>query len=460
LSYVDEIIAGAQGSLSRGQTRTLTQAVNRRKGRERDSMLSELLAQRERDGSPIRVGLVGAGKFGTGLVAQVSGMKGMEVRAIGDINLDSAKAAFGAGGHSGDETRVVQDENGLADALTGGKRAITDDAELITRSDQIDVVVDATGVPSVGPYLKRRADAAGVVYSLVDGDQPGCTMNMVDWASSLGFEIVAAGRGTIMLGDDREGIPDTVPARFGLGDEMIRRRRINLKMYNSFRDGTKAQCEMTALSNMTGLPPDVRGMHEPSVNIADIARVLSLEEEGGILGSSGVVELANSIAEDGKTPLERPLDMGVFVVIRTDHPFIQEDLKGYIAIEGGKNFLLYRPYHLVAVEAPITIAKAALLGMPTGAPVGHTSDLITVAKKDLKPGEVLDGGGGYTVSGLIERADTSMKEGLLPLGLSAGATLKSGVAQGAAIRYADVEMVDSFVHAMRKMQDTTLWQGN
>jgi predicted homoserine dehydrogenase-like protein len=409
----------------------------------------------------------------------------MEVKAIADINLESAKEAFGAGGYSTNETYVVQNGNGLDDAMASGKRAITDNAHLVTGSDQIDVVVDATGIPSVGarsahdaiannkhivmvnveadvtvgPYLKRLADAAGVVYSLVDGDQPGSTMNMVDWASSLGFEIVAAGRGTIMLGDDREGLPDTVPTRFGFSDEMISRRKINFKMYNSFRDGTKAQVEMTALSNMAGLPPDVRGMHEPSVNIGDIARVLSSKDEGGVLNSTGVVELANSVADDGTTALENPLNMGVFVVIRTDHPFIQEDLKGYIGIEGGngKNFLLYRPYHLVAVEAPITIAKAALFGLPTGAPIGHTSDVIAVAKKDLKVGEVLDGGGGYTVSGMIERADVSMSEGLLPLGLSSGATMTSDVVKGSAISYGDVTITDSFIHRIRKMQDSTFW---
>ncbi|HCK09108.1 MAG TPA: flagellar biosynthesis protein FlgA, partial [Candidatus Latescibacteria bacterium] len=243
-------------------------------------MLSGLLAERERNGNPIRVGLVGSGKFGTGLVAQVAGMRGMDVCAIADINLDNAREAFGAGGHAAEQTYVVQNGNGLEDALATGKRAITDDANLITTSDQIDVVVDATGLPSVGtrtahdaiannkhivmvnveadvtvgPYLKRLADAAGVVYSLVDGDQPGCTMNMIDWASALGFEIVAAGRGTIMLGDDREGLPDTVPERFGFNEEMIARRKINAKMYNSFRDGTKAQVEMTSLSNMAGLP--------------------------------------------------------------------------------------------------------------------------------------------------------------------------------------------------------------
>lgn len=451
-------------------------------------MLSGLLAERERNGNPIRVGLVGSGKFGTGLVAQVAGMRGMNICAIADINLDNAREAFGAGGHDAEQTYVVQNGNGLEDALATGKRAITDDANLITTSDQIDVVVDATGLPSVGtrtahdaiannkhivmvnveadvtvgPYLKRLADAAGVVYSLVDGDQPGCTMNMIDWASALGFEIVAAGRGTIMLGDDREGLPDTVPERFGFNEEMIARRKINAKMYNSFRDGTKAQVEMTSLSNMAGLPPDCRGMHEPSVSISDIARVMSLDSEGGILQSSGVVELANSIAEDSKTPLERPLNMGVFVVIRTDHPFIQEDLKGYISIEGGNgaNHLLYRPYHLVAVEAPITIAKAALYGLPTGAPIGHTSDVITVAKKDLETGEILDGGGGYTVNGLIERADVSVRERLLPLGLSAGARLLKDVARGEVIRYEDVDMVDSLVHTVRKMQDTTFWGTN
>jgi predicted homoserine dehydrogenase-like protein len=447
-------------------------------------MISQLLAQRERDGHPIRVGIVGAGKFGTGVVAQVAGMKGMTVAAIADINLDGAKQAFEMGGITADLTYVVRGENGLEDAIRSGKGAIMEDAELLARSDSIDVVVESTGIPdvgariahtailhnkhvvmvnveadvTVGPYLKKMADAAGVVYSLVDGDQPGCTMNMVEWAESLGFEIVAAGRGTIMLDDDREGVPDSVPQRFDFSDEMVARRRINFKMYNSFRDGTKAQTEMTALSNMTGLPPDVRGMHEPAVAVADIARVMSHESEGGILSRSGVVELANSVTVDGQR-IPQSLGMGVFVVIRTDHPFIQEDLSGYIGITGGdgKNFLLHRAYHLVAVEAPITIAKAALYGMPTGSPVGHVSDLITVAKRDLKEGELIDGGGGYTVNGLIEKADVAQQEGLLPLGLAIGARTKRSILKGEAIGYADVEVSsDSFIYKIRQLQDESV----
>jgi predicted homoserine dehydrogenase-like protein len=296
---------------------------------------------------------------------------------------------------------------------------------------------------------------------LVDGDQPGCTMNMVEWARTLGFEIVAAGRGTILYADDPLGTPDTVPQRYGFSAEMMERRTINLKMYNSFRDGTKAQVEMTALANAAGLVPDKRGMHEPSVNIEDIARAFSLQAEGGILSRHGVVELANSVAADGKTLLPHALGMGVFCVIRTDHPFIQEDLQAYHLAPGGDNhnYLLYRPYHLVAVEAPISIASAVFAGQATGAALPTpTAECITVAKRNLEEGETLDGGGGYTVVGACEQAVIARSERLLPLGLSTGARLKRDVAAGQAITYDMVEInEDSFVLKLRKLQDATVW---
>ena len=324
-------------------------------------MFSTLLAKRASENNPIRVGIIGTGKFGAGLVAQLSQMRGIEASAIADINLDHAKHAYTASSVPADAIKVVHNVEGLNGAIHSGKRAITEDGLLLPQSDLVDVVVEATGVPEVGahmayhtlthnkhlvmvnveadvtigPYLSRLADTAGVVYTLVDGDQPGVTMNIVDWAKALGFEIVAAGRGTVFYGDDREGTPDTVPERFGFSQEMIERRTINLKMFNSFRDGTKAQVEMTALANMTGLPPDVRGMHEPSLNLSQIPQAFSLREEGGLLSQHGVVELANSVAEDGITPLDSPLRMGVFVVIRTDHPFTQEDLAGYHLYPGG-----------------------------------------------------------------------------------------------------------------------------
>jgi predicted homoserine dehydrogenase-like protein len=299
-----------------------------------------------------------------------------------------------------------------------------------------------------------------VVYTLVDGDQPGSTMNMVEWARTLGFEIVAAGRGTIFYGDDRQGMPDTVPQRFGFSDEMLVRRTINLKMYNSFRDGSKAQIEMTALANAAGLVPDVRGMHEPSVNLADIPVRFSLVDEGGLLSQHGVVELANSIAEDGVTMLDNPIRMGVFCVIRSEHPFIMEDLASYYVHTGGegKNFLLWRPYHLVTVPAPISIMKAVFDGQPTGAALHRpTAEAITVAKRDLKAGEVLDGSGGYTVNVLCEKAAIARAENLLPMGLSSGARLKQDVAQGQAITYDLVDLdEESFIVKLRRLQDATL----
>ena len=449
-------------------------------------MFSTQLAQRAAENNPIRVGIIGAGKFGAGLVAQISQMQGMVTSAIADINLEHAINAYAVSNVASDAILQARNVNAMNDAIRSGKRTVTEDGMHVIQSDLIDVVVEATGIPEVGarmayhtlmhrkhlvmvnvetdvtigPFLRRLADNAGVVYTLVDGDQPGVTMNMVEWAKTLGFEIVAAGRGTVFYDDDRAGIPDTVPQRFGFSEELIERRTINFKMFNSFRDGSKAQIEMTSLANMAGLPPDVRGMHEPSVDIADIAEVFSLKEEGGILSHHGVVELANSIATDGKTMLDNPLRMGVFVVIRTDHPFTQEDLASYNLHPGGngKNYLLYRPYHLVAVEAPISIAKAALYGQPTGTPLPTpVADVITVAKRDLKTGEILDGSGGYTVNGLIEKAEVARAENLLPLGLSDNATLKCDVSQGEAISYDMVELnEDSFVLKLRCLQDSTV----
>lgn len=448
-------------------------------------MYQPLLAQRVAENRPIRVGIIGAGKFGVGLAVQLSRMRGVDVAAVADLNLDHARHAYAAGGLPGDGVQVAANLRELNAAIDARQPVILQDGLALAQADQVEVIVEATGLPdvgarmafeaithgkhlvmvnvetdvTVGPILKRLADSAGVVYTLVDGDQPGATMNMVDWARTLGFEIVAAGRGTILYPDDPQGIPDTVPERFGFSEEVLARRTINLKMYNSFRDGTKAQVEMTALANMAGMVPDVRGMHEPAVNLADIPQRFSLQAEGGLLSQHGVVELANSVA--GSSMLPDPLKMGVFVVMRTDHPYIQEDLRDYHVKVGGDghNFLLYRPYHLVAVTAPMSVLKAALLHQPTGAPLPRpTAETITVAKRALEEGEVLDGGGGYTTLGLCEKAAVARTENLLPLGLAPGARLKQDVAQGAAITYDMVELPeDSFVYKLRRLQDATVW---
>ena len=446
-------------------------------------MISQLLAQRAADANPIRVGIIGTGKFGAGLVAQISQMQGMEVAAIADINAHNARYAYVASGAPPEEIRTAETGAELEDAIRAAKPAIVEDGLALGDCESIDVIVESTGLPdvgarhafhalsnrkhvvmvnveadvTVGAFLRRTADAAGVVYTMVDGDQPAVTWNIVEWARSLGLEIVAAGRGTICYADDFEGTPDTAAERFGFSQEHIERRTINLKMFNSFRDGTKAQVEMTALANAAGLEPDVRGMHEPSVNLEEIPIRFSLREEGGLLSRQGVVELANSVAADGKSLLPNPIRMGVFAVVRSEHPFTREDLAYHGCHVGGegRNFLLYRPYHLVAVPAPLSIARAVLFNAANGscAPT-PTAECITVAKRDLRAGEELDGGGGYTVVGQCEKANVARHEGLLPLGLADRATLKRDVAKGEAIGYEDVLLNEgSFVLKMRRLQD-------
>ena len=446
-------------------------------------MISQLLAQRAADANPIRVGIIGTGKFGAGLVAQISQMQGMEVAAIADINAHNARYAYVASGAPPEEIRTAETGAELEDAIRAAKPAIVEDGLALGDCESIDVIVESTGLPdvgarhafhalsnrkhvvmvnveadvTVGAFLRRTADAAGVVYTMVDGDQPAVTWNIVEWARSLGLEIVAAGRGTICYADDFEGTPDTAAERFGFSQEHIERRTINLKMFNSFRDGTKAQVEMTALANAAGLVPDVRGMHEPSVNLEEIPIRFSLREEGGLLSRQGVVELANSVAADGKSLLPNPIRMGVFAVVRSEHPFTREDLAYHGCHVGGegKNFLLYRPYHLVAVPAPLSIARAVFFNAANGscAPT-PTAECITVAKRDLRAAEELDGGGGYTVVGQCEKANVARHEGLLPLGLADRATLKRDVAKGEAIGYEDVLLNEgSFVLKMRRLQD-------
>ncbi len=441
------------------------------------------LQERANADNPIRVGLIGAGKFGVGLAVQLAGMQGIALAVAADLKLERARHAYAAVGMLPEDMAVAAHADQVAEAITRHQPCVTQDAQAVIACEEIEIVVEATGTPAagaahamaaiahgkhvvmvnveadvtVGAILRHQADQAGVVYTLVDGDQPGAIMNLVHWARLLGFRIVAAGRGTIMRADDRMGTPDTVQQRYGFTDEQMARRTINAKMYNSFRDGTKAQIEMTAVANMTGLVPDIRGMHEPTVTLEDMPARFALVSEGGILQREGVIELANSVAVDGQSLAPNTLQMGVFAVIQTDHPYIQEDLQDYMGCSGGhgRNFLLYRPYHLVAVTAPLTLLRAVLLHDPTGKPCRRPcAEVVTVAKTDLEVGTVLDGGGGYTVVGLSDTAERAAADKLVPLGLCHGARLTRAVPAGTAIsqNMVDLDMTTD-LYALRQAQD-------
>jgi predicted homoserine dehydrogenase-like protein len=428
-------------------------------------MLNERLAARERDGRPIRVGVVGAGRFGTMIVCQLAAMPGMRPSVVADLDAARARAALAHGGIAGD--RVVEaDRAGRANpVIARGDSVVTTDSAVLVDSD-LDVVVDATGSPAsatataqaairrgrhvvmvtveadvlVGSVLRRAADEAGVVYSAAYGDQPALIYELYDWAAALGLEVVAAGKGTKYLPAYRKGTPDDIWERYGMPGHAG--AGLNPKMYNSFTDGTKSAIEMAAVANMTGLRPDVRGMHFPPAGTDRLPEVLKPREDGGILNHAGVVEVVSSIDRDGR-PVPNNLRWGVYVVFTSPRPYVRGAFRDYgLAVDAsGRYASFYRPYHLVGLELPVSAARAVLDGTPTGTP-RHVpcAAVISAAKRALRPGDVLDGEGGSTVYGLADDAVAAARERLLPIGLSNGARVVRAVPEDGLVHLDDVAL--------------------
>jgi predicted homoserine dehydrogenase-like protein len=307
----------------------------------------------------------------------------------------------------------------------------------------------------VGPILAERARRAGVVYTLAAGDQPGAIFELAEWAQTLGFRVVCAGRGTVLFTDDHHATPDTYR-------EQAERNQNNPKMYCSFRDGTKSQTEMAAVSNVLRMPPEVRGMHEPYCRWQDLGRVFSLEKDGGILRTEGVVDMANAVDASGRYSHEDKVFPGIFVVVTSDHAGVRSSMGslfepgfGGTAQQWGPNWGLFRPYHLACVEVPMSVARAVLQRRPTGdLRGGMVAELIAVAKRDLKPGDELDGAGGYAVYGLSERYEVARELRLLPFGFAYGGRLKRAVVRDQALSWDDVEVERSgFLYELREEQD-------
>jgi predicted homoserine dehydrogenase-like protein len=436
---------------------------------------------RRRAENPAPVGLVGVGRMGRGIADQLATMVGLRLRAAADLDGDRALRAFTENGWDRDRVCVTERVEEAADALRAGRAVATQDPLLVPRLS-VEAVVEATGDPEtgalvaaatiehghhavmlnveadavVGPLLADRARRAGVVYTLAAGDQPGAIFEMAEWALALGFEIVCAGRGTVRFPNDRHATPETYA-------EIAARNRMNPKMYNEFRDGTKSQLEMVAVSNVLRLPPAKRGMHEPFCAWQDLGRVFALEADGGLLERAGVVDMANAVDANGEYVHADKVFPGVFVVVTSPHPGVRSAMSalfepgfGGTAQQWGPNWGLFRPYHLACVEVPMSVARAIVQGRPTGELAGGpVAELIAVAKRDLAPGDELDGGGGYTVYGLSERADVARRERLLPFGFTyEGTRVRRPVAMDTALTWDDVDVdTTSALLELRQEQD-------
>ncbi len=433
--------------------------------------LHRLLLEREAASRPVRVVLIGAGKFGSMYLSQARRTAGIHLLAVADLAPDRAKASLLRTGWDAAQLSA----SGFDDAVKHGTTFLTDDAAAAIAHPATEVVIDATGSPSAGirhvlaccaahkhivmvnveadalagPLLARMAKQAGIVYSLAYGDQPALICEQVDWARAAGFEVIAAGKGTKYLPAYHASTPDTVWGHYGFSPEMVAKGDFNAQMFNSFLDGTKSAIEMAAVANATGLKPAPGGLEFPPCGVDDLPLVLRPASEGGHLHHRGQVEVISSIERDGR-PVFRDLRWGVYVTFAAGHEYVLRCFSEYgiVTDPSGEYAAMYKPSHLIGLELGISVASVAVRGEATGAATGWRGDCVATAKRDLKAGEMLDGEGGYTVYGKLMPAADSLKAGGLPIGLAHKVKLVKDVPAGRPVSWSDVA-IDGQSEAVR-----------
>jgi predicted homoserine dehydrogenase-like protein len=413
---------------------------------------AELIERAEEKG-PITIGLAGAGQMGTDIVVQVAQMPGLRIGAISEVRPQAAIDAALLAGFDRSEIVTANSPAAIEAAIEAGKIAVTEDLKALAAAGHIDAIIDATGNPNIGTlfaldvmrngkhivmlnveaditigrFLKEEARKAGVVYTGAAGDEPACTMEIIGFAQSLGFEIVAAGKGK-----NNPLKLDAMPADYQREAE---ERNMNARMLVEFVDGSKTAIEMVAIANATGLVPDVPGMHGPTATLQQLASVLCPKEDGGILNRKGVVDY--SIGK-GVAP-------GVFCIIKTRHPRILErmiDLK----VGKGPYFTLYRPYHLTSLEVPLSAARAVLYKRADMQPLDHpVAEAVAVAKRPLAANETLGMIGETDYRGHAMTWEDARRSGAIPIGLAERAKVMRPLKAGELLTYDNCVPDDSMV---------------
>ncbi len=425
-------------------------------------IIRQALQQRQAAGNPIRVGASGAGWMGSGFATQMRLVPGMELVVLADSDTAAARQTFLDTGVSADDIVETSSVGAAADALRAGKRVISGSYALAAQLEDVDIVTDVTFSPltgaetadacithgkdivlinieadvTVGHILNKRAKEAGVLYTVSSGDEPGCLMELYNFVTSLGYEIMVIGKGKNNPLNPA-ATPDTVA-------ESARRADKDPYQVASYVDGSKTMFEMTCAANATGCLPMQRGMIGPDATLETVSEVFALEEDGGLTRFPGAVDFVQGSSMAG----------GVFVTVRIEDQRIRDDLQ-YLKVGKGKYFTFFRPYHLWFMEAPISIARAFLLKEPTLVPLERPyADIMTVAKRDLKPGEKLDTFGGYTFHGVMDRAEIVRELNAVPVGLAIDAAVRRPVAKGDVVTWDDVQLDETTaVVKLRREQD-------
>ena len=419
------------------------------------------LQEREAQGRPLHIGVIGAGKFASMYLAQVPKTPGVHVAGIADLSPDNVRSNLGRVGWTAESHAAAS----LDRAIRERRTHVSQDWEALLAHPEIDIVIEATGSPAAavrhalaafrngkhvvmvtveadalcGPLLARKAREAGVVYSLAYGDQPALICDLVDWARAAGFRVVAAGRGHKWLPHFAQSTPETVWGHYGLTPEQARLGGLNPKMFNSFLDGSKPAIECTAVCNATGLTPAPEGLAYPSASIDDLPTLMRPKAEGGCLHHAGQVEVVSSLQRDGEA-IPYDIRFGVWVVFEGDTEYLRRCFVEYgvRTDPSGRYACMYKRWHLIGLEVGISVASVGLRGEATGCADAFRADAVAVAKRDLKAGEVLDGEGGYTVVGRLMPAADSLRLGGLPLGLAHQVALLEPVRAGQPVLWSNV----------------------
>ncbi len=439
--------------------------------------LSLKLAALAEAGTPIRIGVIGAGKFGSMFLSQAPRTPGLHVVGIADLNAARARAAVERVGWPAERFAATS----FAQAMRDGSTFITEDAEALIAADGIDVIIEATGSPAAGirhallccahqrhivmvnveadalagPLLARRAAEAGILYSFAYGDQPALIVELVDWARTAGLNVVCAGKGTKYLPVYHASTPETVWGHYGFTEAQVAGGDFNAQMFNSFLDGTKSALEMAAVANATGLEPGTDGLAFPACGVDDLPNILRPRQDGGILEHAGTVEVVSSVERDGR-PVFRDLRWGVYAIFEAPSDYVRRCFSEYglNTDATGRYSVMYKPFHLIGLELGVSVASIMVRGEATGATREFRGDVVATAKRDLQAGERLDGEGGYRVFGKLMPARMSLGAGGLPIGLAHNLTLKNPVAQGKPVRWQDVtyDENDPAIRVRREME--------
>ena len=428
--------------------------------------LAKDLAARAETGRPVRIGLVGAGEMGTDIVSRVAHMQGIVIGAISELNPQAAGRSVTIAYGDPDRAVATDTTDALNAAIESGRIATTQKVETLLESGLIDVVIDATGIPSVGAeiglaamergkhlvmmnveadvtigaYLRSEAERLGVIYSLGAGDEPSSCMELIEFVSAMGHRIISAGKGkNNPLNFD--ATPDTYT------EEAVR-RHMNPRMLVEFVDGSKTMVEMAAIANATGLIPDCPGMHGPACSRDELSKVLIPASAGGVLSSdAGRVDYT----------IGKGVAPGVFVVAEMDHPRIRERMED-LKMGEGPYFTFFRPYHLTSLEVPLTCARVVLYGKADMVPMPRpVAEVCAVAKKDMGVGETLDQIGEYCYRAWIMTAPEARDAGAIPCGLLTGAKVTAPIRKGDLITRANAAVpANSKIAILRARQDAML----